>query len=38
LKSFHDAVIRQSPLPIALLEATLMNSTLNRNQPPLWKF
>ena len=38
IKEFHDAVMRQGSLPIALLRATLWNEPLDRNSPPLMEF
>ncbi|MFG0255751.1 MAG: DUF885 family protein, partial [Rhodopirellula sp. JB053] len=37
-KTFHDEVMRQSSLPISLLEAIVLDQTIEQDNPPLWRF
>ncbi len=37
-KSFHDAVLRENSIPLALLRAKLLNEPLSQENPPMWFF
>jgi hypothetical protein len=35
---FHDAVLKEGPMPIELLRADLEGAPLSRDMRPTWKF
>jgi len=37
-REYHDAVLRQGPMPIELLRAALSDTKLPRDAKPAWKF
>jgi uncharacterized protein (DUF885 family) len=38
IRDFHDAILRQGPMPVDLVRASLTNVPLERGKPSTWRF
>jgi hypothetical protein len=38
IREFHDAVLKENAIPIAMIRASLTGQTLTANHKPDWRF